>query len=205
MIPPHFRVVCLPRCDAKNIFISADLSWTANTPADNQKGTAATLLPGRTQEEQSGPKAACDLLRLLHRECTDILYHSVVQELHRSREKASEDHQHSSEVPTGLVYLQLPHRISRILVLTCLTCCPLPGTSSPSNQGQTDSETVSSAITTLNLNMQTLNRHYHLLFLQEFLSPCNITSNSKTCSMNVSQRLINIYSANDCSPLHCTG
>lgn len=116
------------------------------------------------------PKAACDLLRLLHRECTDILYHSVVQELHRSREKASEDHEHSSEVPAGLVYLQLPQRISRILVLTCLTCCPLPGTSSPSNQGQTDSEIVSSAIATLNLNMQTLHRHYHLLFLQGFLS-----------------------------------
>lgn len=140
MIPPHFRVVCLPRWDAENIFIFADLSWTYPQQITKK---AQQRLPGRTQEEQSGPKAACDLLRVLHRECTDILYHSVVQELHRSREKASEDHEHSSEVPAGLVYLQLPQRISRILVLTCLTCCPLPGTSSPSNQGQTDSETVS--------------------------------------------------------------
>ncbi|KAI4904811.1 hypothetical protein NFI96_000065 [Prochilodus magdalenae] len=90
--------------------ISEDLSWTTNTMALVKKAQQRLCFL-RIQEKQPSGEAAGVLLLLRHRECADILYLNVVQQLlAESHKHGPEDHRLPTALPGGPVHLLLPQQ-----------------------------------------------------------------------------------------------
>ena len=83
-----------------------------------RKGSAVATLPESHQDGQTKHQPAADLLQLSHREPADILYHSVVWQLHccrqgeapESSKSHTEDHWLPFPLPDGHLHLLLPQQ-----------------------------------------------------------------------------------------------